>query len=189
MNRVSFFVFYSKKCKYSYQLCKTIEEEHFLDRCKLISLEDNKSIFDKHNIKHVPVIITKNIKPIYGDDAINFIKNLKFYDQNTNNIRDVNNVTATKYNDPKIKSVFSDLEFNEKEAKQISDNYTNIDDIDIKKLLMDVNEINKQQCSTKIINDTKIKNDELSNKLNYTLTQRKNLLLNKFKNLTNVSSK
>lgn len=189
MNRLSFFVFYSKKCKYSYQLCKIIEDEHFLDRCKLISLEDNKSIFDKHNIKHVPVIITKNMKPIYGDDAINFIKNLKFYNQSTNNIRDVNNATAVKYNDPKIQSAFSDLEFNETEAKQISDNYTNIDDIDIKKLLMDVNEISKQHCSTKIFNDKKIRTEESSNKLNNALTQRKNLLLNKFKNLTNVSSK
>lgn len=187
MDQIRFYVFYSNKCNYCYELCNLLEANNLLDKCKLICLEKEPEIFSKNGIKHVPVLITKFMKPVYGDDALNYIRNKKYYNQITNNIKDKNNVTAEKYNDPKIKSALADLEFNSKEATSLSDSYSNIDDIDIKKLLMDVNDMNKQIIDTKNIIETKMKATETSEKLNNELILRKKILLGRMKNMTTIS--
>lgn len=171
---MSIFVFYSERCEKSQELRNIIRDESLDDKCKFICLETERDKFCDF-VKCVPTIIAKNLsKPLFGDDAIEWIKNLKYYNRCTNNIKK-NNVVEIK-----IRSAFKDLEFNKSEAEAISDQYSVfydknkdknindddndeiIDDADISKPMLDYNKISIDAPITKDLTNRKISDVKLS---------------------------
>lgn len=133
---MKFYIFYSKYCKQSITLIELINKYKLLEECILIDSDQNKSKIPIH-ITSIPTIIAPNIsKPLIGIDAINWIENKQYFNQTTNNINN-NNVIQ-----PNIKSEFDELAFNKKEATSISDHYTNINDTQINKNMLDFNKLN-----------------------------------------------
>ena len=109
-------LFYSKKCKISIKLLDIIQKENISNKCTLICIDDNK-IKLPTNITNIPAIITKNInKPLYNNDCVDFIYNMKFFNQTTNNINK-NNVI-----DIDIKQ--DNLWYNKNELSSYIRNYT-----------------------------------------------------------------
>lgn len=156
---MKFFVFYSNTCQYCEKLLRTIQNEKLNDRCQLICFESHPDKIPDF-ITNVPTIVAKNLsKPLVGLEAIEWVENKKYFNQTTNNII-TNNVI-----NPNIKSALDEFAFNKAEAISISDHYTNINDINIDKTMMDYNKINidapiTNDITNKKILDTKI-NDEI----------------------------
>jgi hypothetical protein len=182
---MKFFVFYSNKCYYCNNLLKTIQDEKLVDQCQLICFEtDPEKIPDI--ITNVPTIIAKNlIKPLVGIETIEWIKNIKFFNQITNNII-CNNVI-----DPNIVSALKDLEFNKYESSSISDHYTNISDSNIDKIMMDYDKINinapiTNDVTSKKISDIKITDKLQQQKLKELILLRKHQLISKSSYISDI---
>lgn len=151
---MKFYVFYSDNCKYCKLLLEKIHNENLIDFCHLISFETQPEKIPKF-VKNVPTIIAHNlIKPLVGEDAINWIDNKKYFSQITNNIKKLNVV------DPKIESSHGSLAWNKAESSRISDNYTHIDDTTINKKMLEFNNI---ESTTVIPNTNKKANQQTLN--------------------------
>jgi len=170
---MKFYVFYSNQCKYSIKLLELIKCENLLDECNLIQFETNQDKIPSY-IKSVPTIIAPNLlKPLVGIETIEWIKNKKYFNQITNNIKK-NNVIS-----PDIRSALEGLEFNKLESTSISDHYTNINDTQIDKVMLNYDKILQ---NTPIINnisndkiiDTKISNNKLKELILFRKNQIKN---------------
>lgn len=173
---MNFFVFYSNRCSNCEKLLKTIKQEHLVDRCQLVSFEANADKIPAF-IHYIPAIVAQNLsKPLFGQDAIQWVENKKYFDQTTNNISK-NNVI-----DPNIKSSFDELSFNKKESSSISDHYTTINDSNITKTMLDYDKI---QVNAPITNDVtnrkiaeiKIGNNAQEQKMNELILLRKQQLI------------
>jgi hypothetical protein len=169
MSNFEFYLFYSINCPYSNKLIDIIKNEQLTNICKFISIEDNDNIPDY--VESVPTIIAKNLsKPLIGVDALEWVKNKKYFYQITNNITKKNIVN------PNIKNDIDKLGFNKKETLSISDNYTMIkdDNNDIQKSMLKYEDINKDKIIT---ND--IINNKIDKNIHLIIQQRKNQLLSK----------
>lgn len=156
---MSFFVFYSNKCEYCKHLLKIIDNEGYADRCKLICFESSPDKIPEF-ISNVPTIIAKNLsKPLIGIEAIEWIQNKKFFNQITNNIISYNVI------DPNIKSALKELEFNKQESSSISDHYTNINDTNIIKNMLEYDKIDIDAPITNDITNTKITDIKITDEL------------------------
>ena len=141
-----FVVFYSIKCENCNKLLKLINEEKLNNNCQLISFETNPDKIPSY-ILYIPAIISKSLsKPLFGQDAINWIKNKKYFNQITNNINKINVIN------PNIESQMDDLGYNKKESLSISDHYTNINDTNFTKSMLDYNKIH--QSNIPIMHDS-----------------------------------
>lgn len=175
---MKFIVFYSNNCPYCKNLLTVIQNENLTDKCQFICFESNSDKIPDI-ITSVPTIIAQNLlKPLVGLKAIEWIENKKYFNQITNNIVS-NNVV-----NPNIISALEDLEFNKLEVSSISDHYTNIDDINIEKTMLDYNKINQNVPITNDITNKKILDikitDKLQNiKLKELITLRKHQLISK----------
>lgn len=152
---MKFFVFYSNTCQYCQKLLKYIQEEKLNDYCSLICFETNPDKIPEF-ITNVPTIIAKDLsKPLVGLETIEWIKNKKYFNQTTNNIKTTNIIN------PNIQSALKELEFNKSEIMSISDKYTTINDTQIEKVLMNYDNITKPIIN----NTTKIKENKITNEL------------------------
>jgi predicted thioredoxin/glutaredoxin len=166
---MKFYLFYSIKCVHSMKLLELIRNENLMDECNLIQYETNQDKIPEY-IKTVPTIVAPNLsKPLVGIETVEWIKNKKYFNQITNNINN-NNVVQ-----PNIKSALEGLEFNKKESSCISDHYTNINDTQIDKVMLDYNKIvQNTPINNNIISDSKIPD----NKLRELILLRKNQIRN-----------
>ena len=171
---MKFYVFYSNQCKYSIKLLELIKNENLTSECNLIQFETNQDKIPDY-IKSVPTIIAPNLsKPLIGIETIEWIKNKKYFNQITNNIQK-NNVIQ-----PNIKSALDGLEFNKLESTSISDHYTNINDTQFDKVMLNYDRITQDSPITNnLLNDkimdTKISNNKLKELINFRKNQIKNL--------------
>ena len=130
---MKFYLFYSDKCIHCKNIINLIKSENLFDMCQLVSIEQKDKI--PISIKTVPTIIAKELnKPLSGKDAFDWIHNIKFFNQTTNNVNKLNIIN------PDIKP--DDLSYNKLETSTISDKYTNISDEYIKKNMLDYDKIN-----------------------------------------------
>jgi hypothetical protein len=166
---MKFYVFYSNQCKYSIRLLELIKCENLLDECNLILFETNQDKIPAY-IKSVPTIIAYNLsKPLIGIETIEWIKNRKYFNQTTNNIQK-NNVIQ-----PDIKSALEGLEFNKLESTSISDHYTNINDVQFDKVMLNYDKITQDAPITHNLTNDKISDTKISNnKLRELILFRKN---------------
>lgn len=175
---MKFFVFYSNKCPNCTKLLKIIQEEHLVDQCQLISFESNADKIPPF-IQFIPAIVAQNlVKPLFGQDAIEWVENKKYFNQITNNINKINVIN------PPIKSTNDDLSYNKKESLSISDHYTTINDSNIDKLLMEYDKIELNVPITndifaKKIGEIKIGNKAQDQKINELILLRKQQLMSK----------
>jgi len=161
---MKFFVFYSNKCDNCANLLKIIQREQLVDQCQLISFETNADKIPQF-IQYIPAIVAPNLsKPLFGQDAIEWIENRKFFNQTTNNINKNNTIN------PNIKSSLDDLSYNKKESLSISDHYTTINDYNfLNKTMLEYDKIEVNVPITNDISNKKI--DEI--KINNTLQKQK----------------
>jgi hypothetical protein len=137
-------------------------------------------------VTSVPTIIAQNLtKPLVGKEAMDWIENKKFFNQITNNVNKKNVI------DPKIKSSIDDLGFNKIESTSISDHYTNINDVNIEKAMLDYNKVGDNapitnDISNKQISDTKINNELQEQKLKELILLRKQQLMSKTSGLSKI---
>lgn len=182
---MKFFVFYSNKCQHCIKLLKTIQNEKLTDQCQLVCFETMPDKFPNF-VNNVPTIIAQNLsKPLVGLEAVQWIENNKFFNQKTNNINTVNVV------DPHIKSALEGLEF-DKESTTISDHYTNINDTNINKVMLDYNKINMNvpitnDVSNKKIEDIKINNDLQERKLKELILLRKHQIMSRIAGVSKIN--
>lgn len=180
---MKFFVFYSNNCEYCKKLLDYINNEKLTNECQLVCFESDPDKIPEF-ITNVPTIIAKNLsKPLVGLEAVEWIKNKKYFNQITNNIK-INNIY-----DPNIKSALNGLEFNKNEIMSISDKYTTINDTQIEKVLMNYDNINKPILNN--INKTteKIVSNEIQeNKLRELIAQRKHQINSKLIGITRIKS-
>lgn len=154
---MKFYVFYSIHCKYSVKLLELIKNENLLNECNLIQFETNQEKIPSY-ITSVPTIIAPNLsKPLIGIQTIEWINNRKFFNQTTNNI-EKNNVVS-----PDIKSALEGLEFNKLESTSISDHYTNINDTQIEKVMLNYDKITQNAPITNNLTNDKISDTKISN--------------------------
>jgi len=126
---MNFTLYYKNNCYASINILNIIRSNNLLINCLLVNI-DNSNIPD--NITNIPAIIVSNINnPLYNDDAINWINNIKFFNQTTNNINK-NNVIM-----PSI--IDNNLSCNKKELSSLSDRYTTLNDEIIEKNLLNIN--------------------------------------------------
>ena len=164
------YLFYSKKCMYSINLLNLILEEGLDKEIIKINIDDvnNRNKIQNLGIKNIPTLIIKDSLPLVGKSAFNWIKNKKYFLQQTNNIKYNNNI-----NNPNITSINPASCYNKNEINKISDSYTEINDKDklINKSQLDFNKISDNVPITNnnniefIIVDEKIGN-KLDDKLN-----------------------
>lgn len=175
-------LFYSKKCIFSINLEDLINKEDLNDLFIKINIDniDNRKKFQSLGLDKIPTIITKTSNtPLFGKVAFEWINNLKYFHQITNNIN-----YSHKIIDPKIISDIDKLAYN-KEVKKISDSYTDIDDKEIK--------LNKNQLAFNKINENvpitnnnkieyKIKDNKIGDKLEQKIIHynKNNELIDKF---------
>lgn len=77
-------LFYSKKCKFSDQLIKKINESKFSSEFKMINIDNSDQVPDQ--IKVVPTIIDPEFKDLLeGKKAFDYLNNKKYFDNSTNN--------------------------------------------------------------------------------------------------------
>ena len=182
---MKFFVFYSANCGHCQRLIKTIQDEKITDQCQLICFESNPDKFPQF-ITSVPTIIAENLtKQLIGKEAMDWIENKKFFNQTTNNINKKNVV------DPKIKSPVEEFGFNKSESTSISDHYTNINDVDIEKTMLDYTKVGDNapitnDVSNKRISDTKINNELQEQKLKELILLRKHQLMSKTSGISKI---
>ena len=89
-------IFYSEKCIYSSKLLKYINNNNINHLFKIINIDNNK--YPKE-ITVVPSIIDTNLNQILkGEQVFNYIKNIKYFNNSTNNIYNLVNI-----NNPDIK--------------------------------------------------------------------------------------
>lgn len=175
---MKFFVFYSNRCSNCEKLLQTIQQEHLVDQCQLVSFEANADKIPPF-IHYIPAIVAQNLsKPLFGQDAIQWVENKKYFGQTTNNINK-NNVI-----NPNIKSSLEDLSFNKKESLSISDHYTTINDSNITKTMLDYDKIQinapiTHDSSNKKIAEIKIGNGAQQQKMNELILLRKQQLISK----------
>jgi hypothetical protein len=183
--RMKFFVFYSSNCGFCQKLINIIQEVKVTDQCQLVCFESNPDKFPQF-ITNVPTIIAENLtKPLVGKEAMDWIENKKFFNQITNNINKKNVI------DPKIKSPVDDLGFNKSESTSISDHYTNINDVDIEKAMLDYNKVSDNapitnDLSNKRISDTKINNELQEQKLKELILLRKHQLMSRTSGISKI---
>ena len=170
---MKFYVFYSNQCKYSFRLLELIKNEDLFDECNLILYETNHDKIPSY-IKSVPTIIAPNLlKPLVGVETIEWIKNRKYFNQTTNNI-EKNNVIS-----PEIKSALEGLEFNKSELISISDRYTNINDTQFEKVMLNYDKITQNAPITNNLLNNKLTENKISNnKLKDLILLRKNQIKN-----------
>ena len=175
---MKFFVFYSNKCENCTKLLKTIKEEHLVDQCQLVSFEASANKIPPF-IQFIPAIIAQNLsKPLFGQDAIEWVENKKYFNQTTNNINKINVVN------PNIKSTVDELSFNKKESLSISDHYTTINDLNIAKTMMEYDKIEvnapiTNDVSAKKIAEIKIGNTAQDQKMGELILLRKQQLMSR----------
>lgn len=179
---MKFFIFYSNNCQYCNKLLKIIKEENLNEECQLICFESNPDKIPEF-ITNVPTIIAHNLsKPLVGLEAVEWVMNKKYFNQTTNNIK-YNNVI-----NPNIQSALKDFEFNKQEIMSISDHYTNINDVQIEKVLMNFNNIDKPIINNNIIKDNKISNDIQEKKLKELISLRKHQINYKLLGMSKIKS-
>jgi hypothetical protein len=175
---MKFFVFYSNRCNTCQKLLKTIQDEQQASNCQLVSFETNANKIPPF-IEYVPAIVAQNLsKPLFGEDAIQWVENKKYFDQTTNNINK-NNVI-----NPNIKSSLDDLSYNKKESLSISDHYTTINDANLAKTMLDFDKIEinapiTNDVSNKKISEIKIGNSAQKQKMDELIILRKQQLIAK----------
>ena len=77
-------LFYSKKCKFSDQIIKKINESKFSSEFKMINIDNSDQVPDQ--IKVVPTIIDPEFKDLLeGKKAFDYLNNKKYFDNSTNN--------------------------------------------------------------------------------------------------------
>lgn len=180
---MKFFVFYSNNCQYCNKLLKYIQEENLNNECSLICFESNPDKIPEF-ITNVPTIIAQYLsKPLIGLEAVEWIKNKKYFNQTTNNIK-INNVI-----NPNIESALKELEFNKNEIMSISDKYTTINDTHIEKVLMNYENINKPIVNnTKKIVENRITNELQEHKLRELISLRKHQINSKLIGMSKIKS-
>jgi hypothetical protein len=181
---MKFFIFYSNNCQYCNKLLKIIKDEKLNEDCQLICFESNPDKIPEF-ITNVPTIIAQNLsKPLVGLEAVEWIINKKYFNQTTNNIKN-NNVI-----NPNIQSALKEYEFNKQEIMSISDHYTNINDTQIEKILMDCNNINIPLLNNNnnIITENKITNDIQEQKLRELILLRKHQINSKLFDISKIKS-
>jgi len=115
---MDFTLFYSKKCILSIKLLDIIKNNNISNIAILLCVDKNNI---PNNILNIPAIITKNTcKPIYNNDCINFLDNIKYFNQTTNNINKNNVINININNDV--------LSYNKYESNNIYNNYTLLND-------------------------------------------------------------
>ena len=166
------YIFYSSQCMHSMKLINLIQTENLINEFNLIQLETNRDKIPSY-IQSVPTIVAPNLsKPLIGKECINWIINRKYFNQTTNNIQN-NNVVHIE-----IKSALDGLEFNKKELNSISDSYTNLNDNQFDKKMMDFNKININSPITSHITAYTNRQPITNNKLKELILARKNQLNN-----------
>ena len=77
-------LFYSKKCKFSDQIIKKINESKFSSEFKMINIDNSDQVPEQ--IKVVPTIIDPELKDLLeGKKAFDYLNNKKYFDNSTNN--------------------------------------------------------------------------------------------------------
>ena len=77
-------LFYSKKCTFSNQIIKKINESKFSSEFKMINIDNSDQVPEQ--IKVVPTIIDPEFKDLLeGKKAFDYLNNKKYFDNSTNN--------------------------------------------------------------------------------------------------------
>jgi hypothetical protein len=161
-------LFVRNNCALSNKLAVMVDGNYKIVYVEKIKLPEELQKYE------VPFIIVKNItKPIECERAIAYLENLKFFNQQTNNI-------TTKV--VQMKPIVSELDKTgvSKEFNKISDEYAFIEDgKNIEKVhrsLENIDDTNKIDIKTDFNNDTKLKESETSD-------QMKDMVLNRNRQL------
>jgi len=161
-------LFVKNNCALSNKLAVMVDGNYKIVYVEKIKLPDELQKYE------VPFIIVKNItKPIECERALAYLENLKFFNQQTNNI-------TTKV--VQMKPIVSELDKTgvSKEFNKISDEYAFIEDgKNIEKVhrsLENIDDTNKIDIKTDFNNDTKLKESETSD-------QMKDMVLNRNRQL------
>jgi len=161
-----YLLFYSNNCIFSLNILQLINNENLDDYFIKIQVDDPKN-FDKiQHITKVPTIITKEIPmPLVGKAAFEWIKNKKYFNQTTNNIKYANNIA-----NPNIKSDIDKLAYNITDTNKITDRYTDINDNKNNDNQNNLLSYNKLLDNVPITNNNNIKynicENKIGNKLN-----------------------
>jgi hypothetical protein len=150
-------LFIKNNCALSNKLAVLVDNNY-----KVISIEKVK-LPEELQKYEVPFLIVRNItKPIECERALAYLENLKFFNQQTNNI--TNKIVQ-------MKPVVSDLDKTgvSKEFNKISDEYAFIEDgKNIEKIhrsLENIDDTNRIDMRTDFNNDTKLKESETPDQL------------------------
>lgn len=145
-------VFYSNKCEYSKKLLAYLEKNNITNMFKLINIDTQKHIED---IDIVPTIIDSELnQPMKGKKAFEYLLNLKYFNNPTNNVDYIKELPANPNipeDDKAIKGKTHNLELNSSNTKTVSTE-TILND-----LFNDNSTINKTDNSSK-----KLHNDNLN---------------------------
>jgi len=161
-------LFIRNNCSLSNKLAVMVDNNYKIVPIEKIKLPEELQKYE------VPFIIVKNItKPIEGERALAYLENLKFFNQQTNNI--TNKVIQ-------MKPIVSELDKTgvSKEFNKISDEYAFIEDgKNIEKVhrsLESIDDTTKIDIKTDFNNDIKLKESETSD-------QMKDMILNRNRQL------
>jgi hypothetical protein len=161
-------LFVKKNCELSMKLQSLVDDKYKVVDVNSINLPDELKKFD------VPFLIVKNvIKPLECENAVAYLENIKFYNQQTNNItkkiiqmKPIVNELDNRGINPEFKKISDDYTFIE-DGKVIDKNHGNLDNIDDSK---------KIDILTDFNNETKLKESE-------TVNEMKNMVLNRNRQL------
>ena len=150
-------LFIKNNCALSSKLSSLIDEGYKTVNVSDIKLPEELKKFE------VPFLIVKNItKPLECENAIAYLENLKYYNQQTNNV--TNKVIQLK---PIVNEL--DLKGTSNEFKKITDEYTFIEDgkniETIHRLVNNCDDTKKIDIMTDYNNDKKLKENETSSQL------------------------
>jgi len=187
-----YLLFYSNNCIFSLNILQLINNENLDDKFIKIQVDDPINHDKIKDITKVPTIITKEIQtPLVGKAAFEWIKNKKYFNQTTNNIKYAINIL-----NPDIKSDIDKLAYNINDTNKITDRYTDINDKN-DKIIDNQNNLltyNKLLDNVPITNNNNIKFNISENKIGNKLdSQIKKYIevrntMNHYNNNNNISS-
>lgn len=141
-------LFYSEQCEHSKKLLNYLEKNNIKNIFKLINIDKNEV---PSEIDIVPTILDTELnQPMKGKKAFEYLLNLKYFNNPTNNIEYIKELPPNPNipeDDKAIKSKTINLELNSKNVNSISTE-TIINDL--------FNNISKKEDFDKVIKETKL---------------------------------